>query len=75
LSKEQYAIVLQSFVEQAEEEAAKRQDVSKEQHHLVFLSLFSLLLSNCVDSMYIYIYMCVYMLFVISQAAHLCFIL
>ena len=76
MSKEQYAIVLQSFVEQAEEEAAKRQDVSKEQHHLVFLSLFSLLLSNCVDSMYIYIYIyiCVYMLFVFSQAAHLCFI-
>ncbi|KAI8636630.1 Urb2/Npa2 family-domain-containing protein [Parasitella parasitica] len=50
LSKEQYAIVLQSFVEQAEEEAAKRQDVTKDQHHLVFLHLFSLLLSSCVDS-------------------------
>lgn len=58
LSKEQYAIVMESFVEQAEEEAAKRQDVSKEQHHLVFLSLFSLLLSNCVDSMCIY-YLCI----------------
>ncbi|KAL7313294.1 hypothetical protein PS15m_007055 [Mucor circinelloides] len=50
LSKEQYTIVLQSFMEQAEEEAAKRQDATKEQHHLVFLSLFSLLLTNCADS-------------------------
>lgn len=50
LSKEQYTIVLQSFIEQAEEEADKRQDVTKEQHHLVFLSLFSLLLINCTDS-------------------------
>lgn len=53
LSKEQYTIVLQSFMEQAEEEAAKRQDATKEQHHLVFLSLFSLLLTNCADSMYL----------------------
>ncbi|KAK4518451.1 BHLH domain-containing protein [Mucor velutinosus] len=50
LSKEQYTIVLQSFVEQAEEEADKRQDVAKKQHHLVFLSLFSLLLTHCTDS-------------------------
>lgn len=53
LSKEQYTIVFQSFAEQAEEEADTRQDVAKEQHHLVFLSLFSLLLTNCADSMYI----------------------
>lgn len=44
--------MFQSFVEQAEEEAEKRQDVTKEQHHLVFLSLFSLLLTHCAGSMY-----------------------
>ncbi|CEP18278.1 hypothetical protein [Parasitella parasitica] len=33
-SKEQYTIIFQSFVEQAEEEAANRQDVAKDQHHL-----------------------------------------
>lgn len=59
LSKEQYTIVLQSFVEQAEEEAAKRQDATKEQHHLVFLSLFSLLLTNCADSMYLICKSCI----------------
>ncbi|CAO3606615.1 unnamed protein product [Mucor hiemalis] len=47
LSKDQYAILIESFVEQSEEEANSRNDISKERHHLVFLSLFSLLLKNC----------------------------
>ncbi|KAI9329591.1 Urb2/Npa2 family-domain-containing protein [Pilaira anomala] len=50
LSKEQYVIVIDGFVEQAEQEANNRGDVAKEQHHLVFLSLLSLLLKNCVDT-------------------------
>lgn len=50
LSKEQYVIVIDGFVEQAEQEANNRGDAAKEQHHLVFLSLLSLLLKNCVDS-------------------------
>ncbi|KAI8087792.1 Urb2/Npa2 family-domain-containing protein [Gilbertella persicaria] len=50
LSKEQYNIVFESFLEQAEDEANHRVDSSKEQRTLVLLSLFSLLQSNCVDS-------------------------
>lgn len=50
LSTDQYAILIESFIEQSEEEADTRTDISKDQHHLVFLSLFSLLLKNCNDS-------------------------
>lgn len=47
LTKEQYTIIFDSFMEQAEEEAANRANVKKEQHHLVYLSLFSLLVNHC----------------------------
>lgn len=53
LTKEQYTILFDSFIEQAEEEAANRANVEKEQHHLVYLSLFSLLLSHCTISKFI----------------------
>ncbi|GAA5808334.1 hypothetical protein MFLAVUS_001724 [Mucor flavus] len=50
LSKEQYVIVIDGFIEQSEQEANNRGDATKEQNHLVFLSLLSLLLKNCTDS-------------------------
>ncbi|KAI9477719.1 MAG: Urb2/Npa2 family-domain-containing protein [Benjaminiella poitrasii] len=49
LSKEQYGTLIEGFLEQAEQEATNRSDSSKEQHHLVFLILFSQLLEHCVD--------------------------
>ncbi|KAI7907434.1 Urb2/Npa2 family-domain-containing protein [Cokeromyces recurvatus] len=50
LSKEQYDVLIDGFLEQAEEEAANRSNPSKEQHHLVFLILFAQLLEHCEDS-------------------------
>ncbi|KAI8370172.1 Urb2/Npa2 family-domain-containing protein [Choanephora cucurbitarum] len=50
LSKEQYEIVFQSFVEQAEEESSNRTDNTREERTLVYLSFFSLLMTNCADS-------------------------
>ncbi|KAI7891608.1 Urb2/Npa2 family-domain-containing protein [Mucor mucedo] len=50
LSKDQYIIVIDGFVEQAEEEAINRGVITKENHHLVFLSLLSILLKNCNNS-------------------------
>lgn len=59
LSKEQYVIVIDGFIEQSEQEANNRSDATKEQNHLVFLSLLSLLLKNCTDSKY-FIFILVY---------------
>jgi hypothetical protein len=52
LSKEQYTIVFEGFIEQVEEEAEYCTDKCKEKNNLVFLALFSLLLSHCTDSKY-----------------------
>ncbi|KAI8331286.1 Urb2/Npa2 family-domain-containing protein [Blakeslea trispora] len=50
LSKEQYEIVFQSFVEQAEEESNNRADNTREERTLVYLSFLSLLLAHCADA-------------------------
>lgn len=60
LSKEQYTILIESFIEQSEEEANNRGDITKEQHHVVFLSLFSLLLKHCNDSKFVPSYSILY---------------
>jgi hypothetical protein len=52
LSREQYTIVFEGFAEQIEKEASDCTDQHKEKNHLVFLALFSLLLSHCADGKY-----------------------
>ncbi|KAG1471204.1 hypothetical protein G6F56_002260 [Rhizopus delemar] len=44
-SREQFDLVIIGFVEQAEEQAANRDSIEKEKHHLIFIQLLSLLFS------------------------------
>lgn len=53
LPKEQYTIVFESFIEQAKD-AAHNTEKYQETNNLVFLALFSLLLSHCTDGNYYY---------------------